>query len=45
MIIDAALLQRSRIGGRVTTVCDGSTHFDPKSSLDGNGERKKPRFA
>lgn len=45
VLIDGALLQRTRLGGSVTTVCDGSTNFEPQKPENGHDERKKPRLA
>ena len=44
VLIDAALLQRSRLGGSVSTVCDGSTNFEPPKAADA-GDRKRARGA
>ena len=43
VLIDAALLQRTRLGGSATTVCDGSAPFEPNGAAEGGG--KKARHA
>lgn len=46
VLIDAALLQRTRLGGSATTVCDGSTPFAPwESNGEAEGGGKKARRA
>lgn len=37
VLADAALLQRTRLGGSATTVCDGSANFEPPTD---NGEAR-----
>ena len=51
VLIDAALLQRTRLGGSATTVCDGSKNFAPweeeaeAAAPQANGGGKKPRLS
>lgn len=35
VLIDAALIQRSRLGGAATTVCDGTRNFEPARPWNG----------
>ena len=47
VLIDAALMQRTRLGGSCTTVCDGSKGFAPWEEANGEAEGggKKARRA
>ena len=49
VLIDAALLQRTRLGGSATTVCDGSKNFAPweeeAAAPQANGGGKKPKLS
>lgn len=46
VLADAAMLQRTRLGGGTTTACDGSTNFVPPERTNGDGpSSKKPRTA
>ncbi|KAL3901347.1 MAG: hypothetical protein SGPRY_012292 [Prymnesium sp.] len=46
VLADAAMLQRTRLGGGTTTACDGSTNFVPPEHTNGDGpSSKKPRTA
>jgi hypothetical protein len=46
VLIDAALLQRTRLGGSATTVCDGSVPFAPwETPAPAEGGGKKARRA
>jgi chorismate synthase len=43
VLIDAALIQRSRLGDSLTTVCDGSRNFDPKAPTAEPAAKKAKR--
>jgi len=45
VLADAAMLQRTRLGGGVTTACDGSTNFVPPTSNGDGHSSKKARTA
>lgn len=47
VLIDAALIQRTRLGASATTVCDGSANFAPWETANGaaEGGGKKARHA
>ena len=43
VLADCALMQRTRLGGAGTTVCDGASNFEPWAN--GGADAKRPRHA
>jgi chorismate synthase len=41
VLIDAALMQRTRLGGAATTVCDGTRNFEPARPWNGTEHAAK----
>lgn len=43
VLIDAALIQRSRLGDSVSTLSDARSNFEPRSQTEARSDRKKAR--